>query len=82
MDAIDLLESQHDEVKDLFERIEEAQTRREKLDLFRQLADAFAAHATIEEKIFYPAIYSGELKDQLFEAVEEHLAAKRVIAAD
>ena len=80
MDAIDLLESQHDEVKDLFEQIEGAALPAEKFALFQKIADNLAAHATIEEKIFYPAIYTGELNDKLYEAVEEHLAAKRIVA--
>jgi hemerythrin-like domain-containing protein len=54
--------------------------RTPKQELFDRIADDFAAHGEIEEKIFYPAVYVGELKDQLREAVEEHLAAKRVVA--
>lgn len=80
MDAIELLESQHEEVMDLLEQIEETDNSENKLALFEQVADALAAHAQIEEKIFYPAVYVGETKEMLQEAVEEHLAAKRVIA--
>lgn len=80
MDAIELLESQHEEVMDLFDQIEDSESDDERLALFEQIADALAAHSTIEEKIFYPAIYTGELKEKLEEAVEEHLAAKRTIA--
>ncbi len=80
MDAIKLLEKQHDEVEDLFDRYEKTDDGRTKRTLVNQIADALAAHATIEEKLFYPAVYVGELKDLLHEAVEEHLAAKRLIA--
>lgn len=80
MDAIELLESQHEEVMDLFEQIEETESDAEKLALFQQLADSLAAHSTIEEKILYPAAYTGDAKEMLEEAVEEHLAAKRTIA--
>jgi iron-sulfur cluster repair protein YtfE (RIC family) len=80
MDATRLLKAQHAEVKEAFEQYENAQAINQKLQLFQKIADALAAHATIEERIFYPAVYVGELKDQLQEAVEEHLAAKRVIA--
>lgn len=80
MDAIELLESQHEEVMDLFEQIEETENDEDKLALFQQIADSLAAHATIEEKIFYPAAYTGEAKEMLEEAVEEHLTAKRTIA--
>ena len=48
--------------------------------VFDEIADDFAAHGEIEEKIFYPAVYVGELKEKLQEAVEEHLAAKRIVA--
>lgn len=82
MNAIELLIEQHDEVEDLFDQIEEAEDDEEKVTLVQMLADNLAAHATIEEKIFYPAAYGeGEKTDDLLrEAVEEHLAVKRLIA--
>jgi hemerythrin superfamily protein len=80
MDAIKLLKEQHAEVKGLFEQYESSDDEGEKQQLCAELSDALAAHATIEEKLFYPAAYVGELKEMLHEAVEEHLAAKRVIA--
>jgi len=80
VDATKLLKQQHDEVKELFKRFEAAGDEGEKQELFEQIADDFAAHGEIEEKIFYPAVYVGPLKEMLQEAVEEHLAAKRVVA--
>jgi len=80
MDATRLLKAQHAEVKGLFEKYAKAKATDKKQDLFDKIADALAAHAAIEEKIFYPSVYVGDLKDQLEEAVEEHLAAKRLIA--
>ena len=80
MEATKLLKQQHDEVKALFKRYEAAEEDSEKQELFDQIADDFAAHGEIEEKIFYPAVYVGTLKEKLQEAVEEHLAAKRVAA--
>ena len=80
MDAIELLIQQHDEVDDLFEQIEEADDDEEKATLVQALADNLAAHATIEEKIFYPAAYREQTDDLLHEAVEEHLAIKRIVA--
>ena len=80
MEATKLLEQQHDEVEELFKRYEKAGDDSEKQEIFEQLADDFAAHGEIEEKIFYPAVYVGQLKEKLQEAVEEHLSAKRVIA--
>jgi hemerythrin superfamily protein len=80
MDAIKLLEWQHDEVDTLFAQYEKAEDSDEKLEVFNEIADTLAAHASIEEKLFYPAVYVGELREQLTEAVEEHLRAKRIIA--
>jgi hemerythrin-like domain-containing protein len=80
VEATKLLEKQHAEVKDLFKQYQAAEEDSEKQELFEQIADDFAAHGEIEEKIFYPAVYVGPLKEKLQEAVEEHLAAKRVAA--
>jgi hemerythrin superfamily protein len=80
MDALSLLKKQHREVEKLFEKYEEAGSRREKTKLFLQVADLLAAHAELEETIFYPAVMVDETEDELREAVEEHLAVKRVLA--
>lgn len=80
MDATRLLEEQHDAVAGLFEKYDKAEDPDLKQALFQEIADHLAAHATIEEKIFYPAAYVGETKDLLKEAVEEHLGIKRIIA--
>ena len=79
MNAIDLLKQQHDLVDDLFDQIEQADAS-EKEILFDELADNLAGHAAIEEHVFYPAVYAGETRAILNEAVEEHLAIKRLIA--
>ncbi|MDQ3334684.1 MAG: hemerythrin domain-containing protein [Myxococcota bacterium] len=78
VDVLDLLTSQHEEVDALFEKLEADEGDRNAL--FGQLADKLAAHATIEEKIFYPAVMSKETEELLHEAVEEHLGMKRVLA--
>jgi len=79
VDAIELLKMQHEEAKKLFEQIEAAEDEK-KEDLFEQLADALAVHATIEEKHFYPATKNARTEELLQEAVEEHLGVKRLIA--
>ncbi len=79
MDAIELLKMQHREVEALFKKIEKAKEEA-KQDLFEQIADALAVHTAIEEKHFYPATRSARTEELLQEAVEEHLAAKRIIA--
>jgi hemerythrin superfamily protein len=79
--AIDLLTSQHRMVEGMFQKLEaEKPGSVEHRRLFADLADALAVHATIEEKIFYPAVLRPETEELLESSVEEHLAAKRVLA--
>jgi len=76
--ALELLEEQHREVEDLFEQLEKARGAR-KRDLFTQIADKLAIHATIEEWEFYPAVKAKRTEDLLLESLEEHLSIKRVL---
>jgi hemerythrin-like domain-containing protein len=80
MDAIKLLEEQHELVETLFDQACAAKTANARADLFAQIGDALAIHSALEEKLFYPAVVSQKTNAFLFEAVEEHLAAKRLIA--
>lgn len=77
-DAVELLTAQHKEVDELLEKLEKGEGNRR--DVFMQLANNLAAHATIEEKVFYPAVMAKDTKDLLQESVEEHLAIKRVLS--
>lgn len=61
-------------------RMEESDDENEMSTLFAELADAFLVHSHIEEEIFYPAVFADRTKEELREAVEEHLQAKRIIA--
>jgi hemerythrin superfamily protein len=80
MSAIDMLEADHREVEDLFERFEAAREARQQRAIFEQIADKLAVHAAMEEQHFYPAVRADETEDLLLEAAEEHLSVKRVIA--
>ena len=80
MDAIQLLESQHREVEDLFEEIQGSDDNDEKTELFEELADKLAVHASIEEHHFYPAVRARRTEDILLESLEEHLSLKRLLA--
>lgn len=80
MNALELLKQQHEEVKSLFAQFEHTDDDDEKDTIVQELSDALAAHAAIEEKLFYPKAYTEATKELLTEAVEEHLAAKRIIA--
>jgi hemerythrin superfamily protein len=77
-DVLELLASQHQEVDALFAAIEEGKGNRRVL--FTELADKLAAHATVEEKLFYPAVMTKDTDDLLKESVEEHLSIKRLLA--
>jgi iron-sulfur cluster repair protein YtfE (RIC family) len=78
LNALDLLTEQHEYVDRLFARLEAGDGHRKAV--FVELADNLAAHATIEEKVFYPRVMSDRTSEMLHEAVEEHLAIKRVLA--
>src|SRR3982751_5715002 len=80
MSAIDLLESQHREVEKLFSQIEKAKDNEKKTELFNEIADKLAVHASIEEHHFYPAVKAKRTEDILLESLEEHLGIKRVLA--
>ncbi len=80
IDALELLESQHDDVEGLIEEIEDADDPALKHQLFVELADNIAAHAKIEETLFYPVVLDDQTRKLLHESTEEHLAVKRVLA--
>jgi hypothetical protein len=79
-DAIDLLEGQHRDVELLFEQLRENSDKKERKQLFEELADNIAAHSKIEELLFYPAACSDDTAELLHEAVSEHLEVKQVLA--
>ena len=78
IDVLELLTSQHAEVDTLFEKLEKKQG--DQKAVFAELANKLAAHAKIEETIFYPAVMAKQTDDMLHESVEEHLQIKRVLS--
>jgi hemerythrin superfamily protein len=84
--ALTLLKEDHKRVKALLEELAEAGDRapRKREALLRQIALELTTHTTLEEEIFYPAFLAAAKKrdDQTvyYEAQEEHLAAKVVLA--
>jgi iron-sulfur cluster repair protein YtfE (RIC family) len=83
MKATSLLQTQHQEVRAIFEAIESGDG--ELGELVEKLADALVAHMAIEQQLFYPAIKSID-EDHVLESYEEHAAAevalKRVLMTD
>jgi hemerythrin superfamily protein len=79
-EALRLLEQQHREIEDLFDKFADTEDANKRLQLFESLADQLAAHTQIEEELFYPAVMDDENEEMLRESVEEHLGVKRLIA--
>ena len=80
MNAVDMLESQHREMEELFAKLEKADRSDRKQKLFTQIADKLAVHASIEEQEFYPAVKAKRTEDILLESLEEHLGINRVLS--
>lgn len=80
MNAIELLQQQHQHVRKLFSRLEKARSSIEKDRICQQLADNLIAHMAIEEQIFYPAAMGSAMSEsQLREALAEHQEAKDLL---
>ncbi len=58
--AIAILMIDHDSVKDLFERFEEANSAAVKERIIRQAVNELKIHAVVENEIFYPAVMGQE----------------------
>ncbi len=78
-DAIAILKSDHDKVKELFEQFENTDNIREKKKIAAEAIMELKIHAEIEEKIFYPAVRKAVDADLMNEADEEHHVAKLLI---
>lgn len=79
--ALDLLVEQHDTIDQLIAQLTGDQVSAErKALLFRTLADVIAAHAVIEETLFYPAVRARYTEALVGEALDDHAAIKRELA--
>ncbi len=78
MNAVDLLISHHRELEARFKKLEDAKPPEQ--GEFNDVADSLAAHITVEEELFYPAVKAERTEDILLESLEEHLSLKRVLA--
>ena len=75
-----LLKEDHERVKALFERFEEAKGRAAKIRIVREALAELKVHAALEEELFYPAVRKPVGKEIMNEADEEHHVAKLLIA--
>ena len=75
MDAITMLKTDHDKVKDLLAELESTTERgvKTRQELFATIKGELSVHEVIEEEIFYPALRNHpKAKDIVLEAYEEH----------
>lgn len=84
-EAITLLKSDHKTVEGLFKRFEKAGENATvaKRDIVDAVIRELSIHAEIEEQMFYPAVRAAEVpgvEDMVLDSLEEHLAAKRILA--
>ena len=86
MDALTLLEQDHQKVKKLMGEIEKTTERGVKTreELFTKLVQELTVHEKIEEQIFYPAVKDAaktkKLEEIVAESFEEHHFVNVVIA--
>lgn len=81
LDAVTLLEHDHQEVRSLFREFEKAQKPEFKSELARHIGEILSVHARAEEQQFYPAVKSiPGLTDMVLEGLEEHRQVKELIA--
>jgi hypothetical protein len=74
-DPINLLEEQHQEVRDLFARLDGGD-----IAVAPDLLNALGLHLALEEAIVYPLLFESEIDASVRESVVEHVAATRLIA--
>lgn len=90
MNAIDLLEKQHEEVLTLLTQLEKSKAGARRKESFKELQKSLLAHMVIEEDIFYPAVTEqADEGEPVAEGYEEHAGARsalqrcaRAISAD
>jgi hemerythrin superfamily protein len=80
MNALELLKTDHQKVKELFKKAEGNTNEKQQKQLFDQIKAELETHAHIEETIFYPAVAKNEdLKDMVLESLEEHKQVKTLL---
>lgn len=79
MDALTMLKQQHQEVDELFDRIQQADEP-EKITLMGQIAEKLTLHTTIEERHFYPFCMRMGIQDMVDKSLKDHNEVKQMIA--
>jgi hemerythrin-like domain-containing protein len=86
-DILKTLKAEHDEIRGLFEQMNDTTDRAEKTrtELLAKIDKGLLPHAKWEEAVFYPAFAERAARDGLkthAEAVEEHRAVERTVMPD
>lgn len=79
MNALDLIRAQHAELDALFQLASDTDDER-RVELLRAIGDRFEAHATVEEKVFYPVFATGDARAVLEQYAEDHQRIRRELA--
>lgn len=81
MDIYQTLEEEHEDIKDLLDKLSESSSEavktREKT--FSQLESKLIPHEKAEEKTFYVRLMDSDHRDDALEALEEHHAAEMLL---
>lgn len=80
MNAIDLLEQQHEETMQMLTELKASSPGRQRNETFKRLQRSLLAHMVIEEELFYPTVVSRSADGEpVAEGYEEHSAARVAI---
>jgi hemerythrin-like domain-containing protein len=82
MNALELLQEDHDRIKPLLSELKETTERAEKTrgELFSRIKVELTVHEIIEEEIFYPALKEHpKAKEIVLEGYEEHDVVSRLM---
>lgn len=79
MNALDLIRAQHAELDALLASSIDADGER-RVELLRAAGDRFEAHATVEEKVFYPVFATGEARAVLEQYAQDHQRIRHELA--
>jgi DNA mismatch repair ATPase MutS len=80
LDIYALIENDHRTVEELFAKLEETDSARQRERLFEQLKAELLRHKEVEERTFYAALSTlPEISDLIEEAMEEHVDAEELL---
>ena len=86
-DILKTLKAEHDEIRGLFDKLNETTDRaiKTRSELLAKIDEGLLPHAKWEEKVFYPAFAARAERDGLqthAEAIEEHRAVEETVMPD